>query len=213
MTYFPWSQDYSVGIRLIDNDHKDLVDLVNSLHDQIAESDSQAQITKTLSFLARYVREHFAREEALMADYGYPDLAAHRASHHKMTAKIHAAQQIFASEPERLDPQKLLLFLREWLVHHIVCADMKYVPYLHGEAGDASATPSAPQVQPNGSAQPVETVTVTVEVPADKVELIRRCALLVGVGDEIAAEIEALAESAAVMTLDEAEKLIAPLLR
>ena len=213
MAYFPWSQDYSVGIRLIDNDHKDLVDMVNSLHDQISGSDSEEQIATTLAFLARYVREHFTREEALMAQYGYPDLAAHKASHHELAAEIHAAQKVFTSEPERLDPQKLLLFLRDWLVHHILSEDMKYVPYLIGGAGDAPAATSSPPAPAKGQAQPDEMVTVEVEVPADKVELIRRCAHLLSTGGEIADEIEVLAEPAAAMTLEDAETLIEPLLR
>ena len=206
MTYFPWSQDYSVGVRLIDNDHKELVELVNSLYDQIEKSGNQAKIAAALAFLARYVREHFAREEALMADYGYPGLAPHLASHHKLAAKIHAAQRVFNAEPERLDPQKLLLFLREWLVQHILREDMKYVPYLHGEVAGTTAGRS------NRSPETAAPVLVEVEVPAEKVEVIRRCAQLLATGGEIAAEIEALAEPAAVMTLEESEKLIAELL-
>lgn len=210
MTYFPWSQDYCIGVRLIDNDHKELVELVNGLHDQIEASGTKAEIAAALGFLARYVKEHFAREEALLAEYGYPELAAHRAVHHKMTAKIHAAQKVFAADPAWLDPQKLLLFLREWLVHHILGTDKKYVPYLHGEAAGATAPP-ADAAQQDDALQ--EAVAVELEVPSDKVDVIRRCAQLLTAGGALAEEIEALAEPAAALTLEDAKKLIAPLLR
>lgn len=183
------------------------------MHDQIAGSGTQPQIATSLSFLARYVKEHFVREEALMAEYGYPELVAHRASHHKLTAKIHAAQKVFATEPEQLDPQKLLLFLREWLVFHILRSDMKYVPYLQGKAADATETPGTASAQPNGSPQADGMATIQVEVPVDKVDVICRCAKLLGAGGEIAEEIEALAEPIAAMTIEEAEELIAPLMR
>lgn len=212
MTYFPWSQEYSVGVRLIDRDHKELVEQVNALHEQISETGTEAQIAANLAFLARYVKEHFTREEALMAEYGYPDLVPHRASHHKLADKIHAAQKVFAADPKQLDPRKFLLFLREWLVHHILVSDMKYVPYLHGEAARPPAESNGVGAQPNGAPRADETAVVEVEVPTDKVDVIRRCAKLLGTGSEVAAEIEALAEPTT-MTLEEAEQLIAPLLR
>ena len=37
MSYFPWSEEYSVHLRVIDNDHKDLVNTVNTLHEAISE--------------------------------------------------------------------------------------------------------------------------------------------------------------------------------
>lgn len=212
MTYFPWSQDYSVGVRLIDNDHKQLVELVNDLHEQIAAGASHERVTTALAFLARYVKDHFAREEALMAEYGYPELAAHRLCHQNMAAKIHALQRVQRADPERLDPRKLLLFLREWLIHHILGADRKYVPYLHGEAAGLAVTED-PNPAPEAAKPPKAPLSVELEVSPEKVEVLRRCAQILAGGGEAADQLEALAQPSAAMTLDEAEQLIAPLLR
>ena len=37
MNLFEWSQDYAVGIRLIDNDHRGLFETINALHEAVQQ--------------------------------------------------------------------------------------------------------------------------------------------------------------------------------
>jgi len=78
MSFFPWSEEYSVHLRVIDNDHKDLVDTVNALHDGIKGGSARDKIGQIIGNLARYVDDHFVREEGLMEAYSYPNLAQHK---------------------------------------------------------------------------------------------------------------------------------------
>ena len=215
MTFFPWSNDYSVGIRLIDNDHKDLVDTVNDLHDAVQAQQADEAVTRALAMLATYVQEHFAREEKLMADYGYPGLAAHKAQHAALHRKVHAIRLVHVGAPLRLDPARLLDFLRDWLVRHILQSDLQYVPYMIGDAGRAAGSSQGETARQTGAAEPRESemVEVTLKVPADKVEALRRCALLLRRGGEKAQNLEDLADPLENMTLEEALEEIAPLLR
>lgn len=211
MVFFPWSKDYSVGIRLIDNDHKALVEAINNLHEAIQMDDPDREVDVALSFLARYVREHFQREEQLMADYGYPDLLPHKATHRKLARTVHAIRKVHAQHPGQFDYDKLMGFLRDWLLHHIVGSDMKYVPYLRGEAKARA---------PQGDRKPVfsdwlprELATVQLEVPPDKVELIERCAALLKESGRPAKALAELADPVAGMTMQEAVGLVKHLLR
>ena len=215
MTYFPWSPDYSVGIRLIDNDHKDLVDTVNDLHDAIQARQAEEAVARALAMLATYVQEHFAREEKLMADYGYPGLAAHKAQHGALRRRVHAIRLVHASAPQRLDPGRLLAFLRDWLVRHILQSDLEYVPYLTGETEPHRENQSADTAGQTavGEIRAAETVKIVLRVPADKVEVLRRCALLLRKGGDPARNLEDLANPLDGMTLAEALTEIAPLLR
>ena len=64
MNLFEWSQDYAVGIRLIDNDHRGLFETINALHEAVQQESGEAEIGNTLNALIRYVQEHFTRENA-----------------------------------------------------------------------------------------------------------------------------------------------------
>lgn len=220
MTYFPWSDKYSVGIRLIDNDHKVLVDIVNDLHDAVGVDEPHVAITFAITALAHYVKEHFDREEKILKQHGYPDLANHQKAHGHLRKIVHAIRKFHSAEPGRLDPEKVLGFLRYWLKQHICGEDMAYVPYLTGKDGGNLADPrnvvtadreGARRATPNQDAEPP--ASITIKVPRDKVEIIRRCAHLISEGGPEAQALEEIADPIIGMSLHEAEKLIERLLR
>jgi hemerythrin-like metal-binding protein len=76
-----------------------------------------------------YACEHFALEEALMAQARYPELVRHKAEHDKLTAEVAKLMQDVESGKTVLS-MKLLQFLRSWLQDHIMGCDKKYVSYL-----------------------------------------------------------------------------------
>lgn len=211
MAFFPWSPDYSVGIRLIDNDHKDLVDTVNELHDAIEAREGCEAVRRALTMLAGYVREHFTREEQLMADYGYPALAAHKRLHVALRRRVHAIRLVHAEDPFRIDPAKLLDFLRDWLVNHILKSDLQYVPYMTGKDSGVKGDSQAPDRRPAEAADGM--VALELQIPADKVEMLRRCAILLRKGGDRARSLEEIADPLESMTFEEALEEVAPLVR
>ena len=223
MTYFAWSEEYSVHLRVIDNDHKDLVTTVNTLHEAISGGAKRGQIGQIIGNLAKYVDEHFAREEALMETYEYPGLAQHKRIHRHLTRTVYAVRIIFGSQPKKIDPGKLLAFLRDWLIHHILEEDTKYAPYLRGDAktdtserlsndeADKEAVPSALDVLDSRQDDREETVTVT--VPASKAAALRRCARLLADGGKESIAIEDIVMPVSQMTFDEALHFARPILR
>ena len=220
MSYFPWSDEYSVHLRVIDNDHKDLVNTVNALHDAISDGAVRSRIGHIIGNLAQYVDEHFSREEALMETYDYPDLARHKRIHRHLTRTVHAIRIIFAKKPKEIDPNKLLTFLREWLIHHILEEDTKYAPYLRGDmetemrsVTDAPDPPPTPQPTGNLLDEDVEDKTMTLTVPAAKAAALRRCARLLSEGGKECIAIEDIVMPVGQMTFDEAIHFARPILR
>jgi len=227
MTFFPWSDEYSVHLRVIDNDHKDLVSIVNALHDAIREGGAKGEIGHIIGNLAQYVDDHFTREEALMEAYDYPGLADHKRIHRHLTRMVYAIRTVFANSPKEIDPAKLLRFLRDWLVHHIIEEDKKYVPFLRGQDGSRSvAAPDMPGdttgdasahrvggVPSNGHiAGTTETETLTLTVPADKAAVLRRCARFLAEGGAESVAIEDIVSPVSQMTLEEARHFAKPIL-
>ena len=140
MVYFRWSDEYSVGVPVIDRDHQSLFEIVNHHHDAFERGESNTVIAS----LARYVNEHFEREEHCLAEYGYPDLARHKEAHYRMRKLIHAVRKLHATRPDWVDEEKFLGFLKDWLAHQICDDDMKYVPYLKGGQQARAAGPPRP---------------------------------------------------------------------
>ncbi len=204
--FFPWSDEYSVHVRVIDNDHKELVSLVNELHEAIANGAAEGVVGHVIAGLARYANEHFAREEKLMAEYGFPGLAAHREQHRLFTRVVAAFEKVHGEAPGELDHDRLVAFLKDWLVHHILGADRQYVPYLLGEAAPAPPPAAAPEPEEPDIEEMVE---VTVAVPRSRERAIRRCAYLLRAGGEGAAAIIDVVEHPLLgISLEEAKAII-----
>lgn len=218
MSYFPWSEEYSVHLRVIDNDHKDLVNTVNALHEAISGGANRGNIGHIIGNLAKYVDEHFSREEALMETYDYPDLARHKRIHRHLTRTVYAIRIIFGSKPKTIDPSKLLSFLRDWLIHHILEEDTKYAPYMRGDlqtdtqsVGEILDKPETPDL--GGDLLDEEEETVTLTVPAAKAAALRRCARLLTEGGKESIAIEDIVMPVSQMTFDEAVHFARPILR
>lgn len=224
MSFFPWSDEYSVHFRVIDNDHKDLVEIVNALYDAIANAEGRAQVGRTLSRLATYVDAHFAREEQLMDEYNYPGIAQHKRLHRHLARKVHAIRKVFVENPKSIDPRKLLNFLRDWLVHHILEQDTKYTPYFRGDGQEDAVIQDDDELEidfvedevpsrqsaaaGNGTVQ-----TITMTVPAEKASVLLSCATVLSAGGPDSDAIEDIVMPMGRMTLEEAKRVTRDLLR
>jgi len=123
MTYLKWSDELAVGNTFIDNDHQKLIDMVNRLHELMAEGKGKEVIGKVLNNLISYTKEHFRRDEDLMRSLQYPDYAAHREEHEKLLKQVLELNERFESGAATLSVQ-VLHFLRDWLINHIGKSDM-----------------------------------------------------------------------------------------
>ena len=214
MTFLPWSDNYSVHIRTIDSDHKELFDTVNQLHAAIEQKRPHDEISFTISLLARYVKDHFAREEQIMAQYGYPKLAQHKTQHQRLRHMVQAIRRIHEEDPDRLDPDKLLKFLSDWLTNHIIRSDMEYASYLNREF-KWPLSPEAATAKPEttDSEQRPQVQAITVKVRAGQADTIRRLAQVLVQGGEDAEVVTSFADALNDVNLEEAVKIAEPILR
>jgi hemerythrin len=130
MTKLAWNKKIETGIRLIDNQHIELIRRIDALDVAIFKGTGRTELVKMLEYLASYVNEHFEAEEEMMIKVNYPDLGKHREEHKKFIAiyerilqeyKAKGADNYLALE---LDRQ-----VRKWFEHHLMVTDAAYVPY------------------------------------------------------------------------------------
>ena len=127
-----WVDAYSVGIAEIDQQHKKLIDLINQLDAAMAKGQGKEILGKILGDLINYCASHFATEERLFDQYGYPDTDEHKAKHRKMTEKVLSLQNQFQQGKITITFD-VMDFLRKWLDKHILGTDKKYGPYLNSK--------------------------------------------------------------------------------
>jgi methyl-accepting chemotaxis protein len=120
--FINWTPQYSVGVPEMDNQHKRLIKLINNLY--IAMRDRK-NVTKVMEGVVQYTVQHFGEEEKLMVSMNYPGLEQHLTMHKKVVSQV----QQFAKRVDKKEKgieKKLLIFLKEWLLNHIVKQDKRY---------------------------------------------------------------------------------------
>jgi hemerythrin len=130
-----WSGALSVGIDEIDAQHRTLIGLVNELNNAIEERHGNAAVGDVLLRLEEYTRIHFAVEEGLMRVLGYPDLAAHKREHARLTEQLAELRGRFDAGRTALGFE-LMHFLKRWLTSHIMESDQDYARHF-AEMGSA----------------------------------------------------------------------------
>lgn len=114
---FMWSDAYSVGDEKLDNQHRHLFELGNSI--QIAD---KSEARKYIMELYKYIRVHFDREENHMKNLGYPWLDEHREKHENLITELNQLSEGF----DRENFNTIATFLHEWLIRHVLVDDKKY---------------------------------------------------------------------------------------
>ncbi|AZN36631.1 bacteriohemerythrin [Iodobacter ciconiae] len=125
--FFEWSDELSVGIQEIDEQHKVLIDLLNVLHDAIRLHHGSEASGHILGRLADYTRSHFMVEESLMRILGYPDYDEHKRCHEDLIKQMNDLQaRLLGGEAITFE---LMHFLRNWLINHIMEGDKRYTKH------------------------------------------------------------------------------------
>ncbi len=129
MSDFRWTTDLSVGVQASDDDHKQLIDLINQLSDGLSQGQGKAIIGKVLDELESYTRYHFAREEEFFEITGYPAVD-HKREHRKLVEQVVTLQSRYRTGETALAIETLDI-LKQWLTVHIQGTDMKYTHHLN----------------------------------------------------------------------------------
>jgi len=130
---FEWRNEYSVEIGSVDAQHKVLFATAGELYNAMAAGHSKDVMARLLDRLIQYTKTHFAHEERLMQQCGYPRFEAHKAQHDALTARVMKFQSDFQQGRVNMSVQ-LLQFLKDWLAQHIQETDRQYIPVMKAKS-------------------------------------------------------------------------------
>ena len=126
-----WSPTFSVGIKIIDEQHKGLLDLVNDMFNHVSENkDAEREYFKSVIQKAiQYVKVHFSTEEKIMLHTKFPGYLEHKKAHDTFVLAVVENVRNYEAG-KRLTLNDFTRFLKEWVLTHIAIMDKQYFDYL-----------------------------------------------------------------------------------
>lgn len=121
-----WIEEYSLGIKEIDDQHKILFDIIDELYQSIMAMKSQDILSSTIDKLIGYAEYHFATEEKYFKEFNYEGISEHIAQHQSFVDKINNFKSKLYNDTDTLDIE-IIDFLEDWIVGHLGDEDRKYI--------------------------------------------------------------------------------------
>jgi len=130
-----WNDAWRVGNSAIDYDHQMLVNITNQLWDLKQQPRVRnADVSRILGQLVDYVKRHFQREEEIFMASDYPHKASHKAMYAELTKVVEDIAKVYNKDPDLMNLDEIMDFLKRWLMDHIAKHDMGYRDFITTDA-------------------------------------------------------------------------------
>ncbi|MFC2160764.1 bacteriohemerythrin [Acidobacteriota bacterium] len=135
MAKIEWDDSLSVGVDLIDEQHKMLIQKLKELSKAFQVGLEQNKMLKTIDFLIDYTDFHFSEEEKLMAEHNYPGLEIQQKQHREFQDTLNYMLEDYQDEgPTKALATSINVFMLNWLVNHIKGLDVQIGKFLSDKA-------------------------------------------------------------------------------
>lgn len=124
MKLIKWKNEYAIGVPEVDTDHRELIDLVNDLYNQLQSGRYNVNMNDFLGELYAIMKRHFAREEDVMNMHRYPQFEVHKADHERMLDDINNIMYDYQDGLLQND-DILAEMLEHWFSEHFATHDAK----------------------------------------------------------------------------------------
>ena len=126
----PWNPSLSVGVDLIDDQHKEWFAKAEALFDAGRQGRGKEQVGEMLEFLDSCTRKHFADEERYMRSIAYPGYDEQKKAHASFIAQLEKLRSDYDASGGSLtvviNANKMVI---DWLTKHISVMDKKIGEY------------------------------------------------------------------------------------
>lgn len=132
MKTFDWEESYNVKVERFNEQHRHLFEIVKELYEAMENKDDRLALALIINKLIQYSKEHFSEEEICLLNTQYPNYEKHRKQHKIFIEKIEQFAADYNSGKLLLHFD-ILLFLKNWVLQHILVADKNYGEYLNSK--------------------------------------------------------------------------------
>ena len=130
MSLLQWKQEYSVGIDSMDDEHREMMELINDIHAKLQTDPDAEQIDDCLGAVYNTISGHFALEEKMMREHQYSEYLAHKEDHEDLLDQIRDLMDEYHADPDS-GATRLAEGLSNWFAGHFSTFDAR----LHGQLG------------------------------------------------------------------------------
>ncbi|MFW9861071.1 MAG: bacteriohemerythrin [Candidatus Thorarchaeota archaeon] len=131
MSDISWDNSLSVGVELIDEQHKMLIERINNLSIAVAKYMGHTKIIETLLFMTEYTDFHFSTEERYMKELDYPAMENHIKQHEEFKSMLNTLEDDFKEDgATKVVSKSINTFLGNWLFNHIKVVDVNFGKFL-----------------------------------------------------------------------------------
>ncbi len=121
-----WNEKYNTGIQEIDDQHKKLIKILNSLYESFVDRTTNEKLKEVVQEMAKYTEYHFGVEEKYFKEFNYSAADEHIAEHQTFVQNVKTFQEDMEQGKVSVTFQ-LMNFLRSWLIEHINGTDRRYI--------------------------------------------------------------------------------------
>jgi hemerythrin len=129
MASIQWQEAYSVGVKELDDQHKDLLNIFNTITSEQKDKYDATKFASSLALLIHYAYTHFATEERYLKQVNFPEIKQHILEHTGFIMKT-LALALRIEERGDENRKELLQYLNEWYSLHVLGLDRHYIPFL-----------------------------------------------------------------------------------
>jgi len=125
--FVPWKQEYSLDIPILDEQHRAVFTIINSLYYGMQNKYTGNILVPIIGMVTEYTSIHFQLEEHLLTTYGFPNVAKHKEYHRDLMAKLSSLGKQSLTDK---DPYPMMDFLKKYWINHICKCDKEFGVYL-----------------------------------------------------------------------------------
>src|SRR5690242_9051893 len=129
-----WNSSFKIGVPEIDEQHEEWVRRCNEFSEAVKKGKGGEEIYNFLLHMQNYTIFHFKEEEGLMRKISYPDIEGQQLQHENFAGKqfwFYTASRFNEKETSR----KIVEFVENWIVNHILADDMKIGEFMEKNPG------------------------------------------------------------------------------
>jgi hemerythrin len=130
MSLLEWKPEYSVGIASMDDEHREMIDLINDVYAKLGTSSDPDAIEDCLENIYSTISLHFALEERIMREQSYAEYVEHKEDHEDLLDEIRDLMDEFFADQDA-GARLLKKRLSDWFARHFASFDAR----LHGKLG------------------------------------------------------------------------------
>jgi len=124
MSLIEWKDHYSVGVEAVDHEHREMIDLINEVHEKLIAAGEATDVTVFLGEIFRAISAHFALEEKFMRAHRYDHLDRHKEAHEALLDEIRDIMDGYEADPDGASLE-LSQRLDDWFTLHFKTHDAR----------------------------------------------------------------------------------------